>query len=108
MSVELASDLAFGAGTRIIAGPAQTGLPYVVAAGDNGELPLIAQVFGGAGDGATLPEAVYADGSGRFGLRWPALTLAPGQTLRLVYFVLHAPAAEAAALDARSIPISIS
>ena len=102
LSVELSSDLASGAGTRILASPAQTGLPYVVTAGDDTALPLLAQVFGGAGEGALLPAAAYADGSGRFALRWPALTLAPGQTVRLVYFVLHAAAADGAALDAQA------
>ena len=100
--VELASDLAFGAATRILTRPEQSGLPYAVMAGGDETAPLLAQVFGGAGEGAQLPEAAYADGDGRFGLHWPALKLAPGQTVALVYYVLHAPTADATALDAQA------
>lgn len=102
VQVELAGELAFGAGTRVLAAPESTGLPYVVLAGDDANLPLLAQVFGGAGEGAQLPQASYAAGDGRFGLRWPALTLAPGQTVRLVYFVLHGAANDAAGLEAQA------
>ena len=102
VAVDLTGALAFGADTRIVA--SKPDLPYMVAGGDlNGptDLPFIAQVFGGAG-AAQLPAASYAAGDGGIGLRWPALTLAPGQTVRLVYFVLYAPVAEAEALDAQA------